>query len=209
MELDLAARRNLELTSTLRGKEKKGSLLWVLDRTRTPMGGRCLRSWLERPLLSVTAITRRSGAVAALVDGGVDREELIAALSGLGDLERLIGRIVYGTAGGRDLAALRAAAEKLPEIKARLAAFPDRRLQELSEELDPLEDLGKRIAETICDEPPFSVREGGFIRDGFHPPAAHPEKRQGGHPRDGGPGAGAHGHPDAENQVQQGLRLYH
>ena len=169
MELDLAARRNLELTQTLRGKEKKGSLLWVLDRTQTPMGGRCLRSWLERPLLNVAAICRRNGAVAALVGDTIGREELIAALSGLGDMERLIGRIVYGTAGGRDLASLRAAIEKLPEIKSRLAAFPDRRLAELTAELDTLEDLGKRIAETICDEPPFSVREGGLIRDGFHP----------------------------------------
>ncbi len=169
MELDLTARRNLELTQTLRGQEKKGSLLWVLDRTQTPMGGRCLRSWLERPLLSVTAICRRNAAVAALVDDTLGREELIAALAGLGDMERLISRIVYGTAGGRDLSALRAAIEKLPEIKGRLAAFPDRRLAELSEELDGLEDLGKRIAETICDEPPFSVREGDLIRDGFHP----------------------------------------
>ena len=168
MELDLTARRNLELTATMRGKEKKGSLLWVLDRTQTSMGGRCLRSWLERPLLNVAAITRRNGAVAALVERTVDREELIAALSGLGDMERLIGRIVYGSAGGRDLAALRSAIGKLPEIKGRLAAFSDRRLRELSEELDALEDLGRRIAETICDEPPFSVREGDLIRDGFH-----------------------------------------
>ena len=169
MELDLTARRNLELTATMRGKEKKGSLLWVLDRTQTSMGGRCLRSWLERPLLNVAAITRRSGAVAALVGDTIAREELIAALSGLGDMERLIGRIVYGSAGGRDLASLRSAIGKLPEIKSRLAAFSDRRLRQLSEELDPLEDLGRRIAGTICDEPPFSVREGDLIRDGFHP----------------------------------------
>ena len=169
MELDLTARRNLELTATMRGKEKKGSLLWVLDRTQTSMGGRCLRSWLERPLLNVAAITRRSGAVAALVGDTIAREELIAALSGLGDMERLIGRIVYGSAGGRDLGSLRAAIEKLPDIRARLAALPDRRLSELAEELDTLEDLGQRIAETICDDPPFSVREGELIRDGFHP----------------------------------------
>ncbi len=169
MELDLAARRNLELTATMRGKEKKGSLLWVLDRTQTPMGGRRLRSWLERPLLNVAAITRRNGAVAALVENTIEREELTAALSGLGDLERLISRIVYGSAGGRDLASLRSAIEKLPEIKGRLAAFSDRLLAELGEELDVLEDLGGRIAETICDEPPFSVREGNLIRDGFNP----------------------------------------
>ena len=168
MELDLAARRNLELTETLRNKEKKGSLLWVLDKTRTPMGGRCLRSWLERPLLSVTAISKRNSAVAALVEDTVVREELAAAMAGLGDMERLIGRIVYGTAGGRDMASLRAAIERLPAIRAQLSALPDRRLAELTAEMDTLDDIGGRIAAAICDEPPFSVREGGFIRDGFH-----------------------------------------
>ena len=167
MELDLTARRNLELTETLRGKEKKGSLLWVLDKTKTPMGARCLRSWLERPLLSVTAITKRNSAVAALVDNTIAREELIAAMTGLGDMERLIGRIVYGTAVGRDMASLRAAIEKLPAVKKQLSAFSDRRLGELRAELDTLDDIGGRIAAAICDEPPFSVREGGFIRDGF------------------------------------------
>ena len=169
MELDLAARRNLELTETLRSKEKKGSLLWVLDKTRTPMGGRCLRSFLERPLLSVTAITRRNGAVAALVDAAILREELVAAMTGLGDMERLIGRIVYGTAGGRDMASLRAAIEKLPAIREQLSKLSDRHLAEIFNRMDPLEDIGTRIAETIMDEPPFSVREGGFIRDGFDP----------------------------------------
>ncbi|WP_295581815.1 DNA mismatch repair protein MutS [uncultured Oscillibacter sp.] len=168
MELDLAARRNLELTETLRAKEKKGSLLWVLDKTKTPMGARCLRSFMERPLLSVTAICKRNAAVAALVENTIAREELIAALTGLGDMERLLGRIVYGTAGGRDMASLRAAMEKLPAVRAQLAAFSDRRLAELTEQLDTLEDVGGRIAAAICDEPPFSVREGGFIRDGFH-----------------------------------------
>ena len=168
MELDLTARRNLELTETLRGKEKKGSLLWVLDKTKTPMGGRCLKSWLERPLLSVTAISRRNSAVAALVDDLIVREELIAAMTGLGDMERLIGRIVYGTAGGRDMASLRAAIEKLPAVREQLTRLNDRRLGELTDELDTLDDIGQRIAQTICDEPPFSVREGGFIRDGYH-----------------------------------------
>ena len=167
MELDLTTRRNLELTETLRSKEKKGSLLWVLDRTKTSMGARCLRSWLERPLLSVTAINKRSGAVAALVEDTVGREELILSLSGVGDLERLIGRIVYGSAGGRDLAGLRSAIEKLPAIQENLARFPGGRLAELTAELDTLDDLGQLVARAICDEPPFSVREGGFIRDGY------------------------------------------
>ena len=167
MELDLTARRNLELTETLRSKEKKGSLLWVLDRTRTAMGGRCLRGFLEKPLLSVAAIARRSGAVAALVEGTIPRQELIAALTGLGDMERLFGRISYGTAGARDLASLRSALERLPAVRGQLAQFDDRRLRELTEALDPMEDLCRRLADAICDEPPFSVREGGFIRDGF------------------------------------------
>ena len=167
MELDLAARRNLELTETLRAKERRGSLLWVLDRTKTSMGGRCLRGWLERPLLSVVAINRRSAAVAALVDDTIRREELAAAMSGLGDLERLIGRITYGTAGGRDLAALRAAIEKLPAIAGQLSGFADRQLSELAGRLDLLQDVGELIRSAICDEPPFSVREGGFIRGGY------------------------------------------
>ena len=167
MELDLTARRNLELTETLRGKEKKGSLLWVLDRTRTAMGGRMLRGFLERPLLSVTAINRRLGAVEALVDNTSAREEIIAALTGMGDMERLIGRVVYGTAGGRDMTALRAAAERLPALRAQLETFTDRRLRELTAELDELSDVAADIAAAICDEPPFSVREGGFIRAGF------------------------------------------
>ena len=168
MELDLTARRNLELTETLRGQEKKGSLLWVLDKTRTPMGGRLLRSWLERPLLSVTAIVKRNAAVAALVENTIQREELIAAMTGLGDMERLIGRIVYGTAGGRDMVSLRSAIERLPVLREQLAAFSGGRLAELAAELDDLTEIGERIGAAICDEPPFSVREGGFIRDGYH-----------------------------------------
>ena len=169
MELDLTARRNLELTATMRDKEKRGSLLWVLDRTRTAMGGRLLRSWLERPLLSVSAINKRLTSVEALVKSAMDREELIAALTGIGDMERLIGRIVYGSAGGRDLASLRAALEKLPELKEKLSPFPAGRLGELGESLDLLEDAYALLSRAVVDEPPFSVREGGFIRDGFHP----------------------------------------
>ena len=168
MELDVAARRNLELTETLRSKEKRGSLLWVLDKTKTPMGSRCLRGFLERPLLSPTAIGKRQRAVAALVEDTMAREELILTLTGIGDIERLIGRIVYGTAGGRDMASLRSAIEKLPAVAAQLSHFSSGRLGELARNLDTLSDLGARIAQTLVDEPPFSVREGGFIRPGFH-----------------------------------------
>ena len=169
MELDLTARRNLELTETLRGKEKKGSLLWVLDKTKTAMGGRMMRSWLERPLLSVTEIDRRNAAVAALAENTMAREELILALQGISDMERLVGRIVYGTAGGRDLVSLRTAMERLPQVKAQLSAFDKGRLHQLNGELDDLNDLAALIGQTLVDEPPFSVREGEFIRDGFHP----------------------------------------
>ena len=127
-----------------------------------------LRSWLERPLLSVTAIVKRNSAVAALVEKTIAREELIAAMTGLGDMERLIGRIVYGTAGGRDLVSLRSAIERLPALRAQLAAFSGGRLAELAGELEDLTEIGAHIGAAICDEPPFSVREGGFIRDGYN-----------------------------------------
>ena len=167
MELDLTARRNLELTETLRGKEKKGSLLWVLDKTKTAMGGRMMRSWLERPLLSVAEIDRRNAAVAALAENTMAREELILALQGISDMERLVGRIVYGTAGGRDLVSLRTAMERLPQVKAQLSAFDKGRLHQLNGELDDLNDLAALIGQTLVDEPPFSVREGEMIREGF------------------------------------------
>ncbi len=167
MELDLNTRRNLELTATLRGKEKRGSLLWVLDRTKTAMGGRLLRSWLERPLLNVAAIQRRLNAVEALTRDTVGREELIVALTGIGDMERLIGRVVYGSAGGRDMASLRSALEKLPRLKDCLAPFAAGRLGELAGRLETLEDVHALLCRAIVDEPPFSVREGGFIRPGY------------------------------------------
>ena len=169
MELDLNARRHLELTRTYRDRERRGSLLWVLDRTRTPMGARLLRGWLERPLLRVTDIRRRNEAVSALVSNTIGREDLVAALSGLGDMERLTGRIVYGTAGAREIVQLRTAMEKVPEIRRCLSQFQNRLLKEVMEAMDPLEDLSARIAATLGDEPPMSVREGGFIRDGYNP----------------------------------------
>ena len=173
MELDLAARRNLELTETLRSKEKKGSLLWVLDKTKTPMGARNLRTWLQQPLMNVAAIDRRLNAVAALVDNTMGRQELRLAMTGMGDMERLMSRIVYGTAGARDLVSLRAALEHLPEVKRCLEPFSTGALAKLGEQLETLEDISGRIAATLVDEPPFSVREGGMIREGFHPEVDH------------------------------------
>ena len=169
MELDLTARRNLELTETLRGKEKKGSLLWVLDKTKTAMGARNLRAWLQQPLLNVAAIDRRLNAVGALADNNVGRQELRLAMTGMGDMERLMSRIVYGTAGARDLVNLRTAIEHLPEIKGCLAPFQTGALARLNEQLETLEDVGGRIAAVLTDEPPFSVREGNMIREGYDP----------------------------------------
>ena len=169
MELDLTARRNLELTETLRSKEKKGSLLWVLDKTRTAMGRRLIRTWMERPLLSPAAIERRLGAVEALVGASIRRDELILLLREITDLERLIGRIVYGTAGGRDLVALGTGLGKLPALREALDGLDSPLLRTLQGELDDLADLRDLIVRGIVDEPPFSVREGGFIRDGYDP----------------------------------------
>ena len=169
MELDLTARRNLELTETLRGGEKKGSLLWAVDKTRTPMGGRLLRAWLERPLRSPVAISHRQEAVAALVADPVAREELSLVLRGVGDLERLIGRIVYGTAGARELKALGEGLEKLPRIRTLLEGKDCPLLKRLHTELDDLPPLREKLAAALVDEPPITVREGGLIRTGYDP----------------------------------------
>ena len=167
MELDLTARRNLELTETLRSKEKKGSLLWVLDKTRTPMGHRLIRAWMERPLLSPVAIGKRLGAVEELVGDPIRREELSATLREVTDLERLIGRIVYGTAGGRDLVSLAAGLGRLPRLRELLEGSASSLLSALCRALDDLPQLRELISSAIVDEPPFSVREGGFIRLGY------------------------------------------
>ena len=167
MELDLTARRNLELTETLRSKEKKGSLLWVLDKTRTAMGHRLIRGWLERPLLSPVQIARRQQAVNDLVGDIITREELALELREVTDLERLIGRVVYGSAGGRDLAALGTGLGHLPRLRELLEGCPSALLQSLREELDDLPQLRDLLQRALVDEPPFSVREGKFIREGY------------------------------------------
>ncbi len=167
MELDLTARRNLELTETLRSKEKRGSLLWVLDKTKTAMGGRLLRRWLEKPLLDPVEIRSRLMAVRDLTEDMVTREELALCLKEITDLERLIGRIVYGTAGGRDLVALSAGLHRIPKVHDLLATLPAALFQRLRKQLDELSDLCQRIDNALVDEPPFSVRDGGIIREGY------------------------------------------
>ncbi len=167
MDLDPTARRNLELTETLRSKEKRGSLLGVLDRTRTAMGSRLLRSWLERPLLNPALIGKRLDAVEELAGDTVAREELIALLRQVSDLERLMARIANGTANGRDLAALSAGCESLPALKEAASRLQSGLLATIAGNLDPLDDLKSRIDRCLVDEPPFSVREGGLIREGY------------------------------------------
>ena len=173
MELDMDARRNLELTETMRSKEKKGTLLWVLDKTHTAMGGRLLRSWLEKPLLDPVEITRRHGAVEELVDNVIIRGELQEALKDVTDLERVQTRIVTGTVNCRDLLGLARGFRALPEVKAQLSKMESPLLRKLEQAIDPLTDCADLIENTIVDDPPLTVREGGIIREGANAEADH------------------------------------
>ena len=168
MELDYATRRNLELTENLRGGEKRGSLLWVLDRTKTPMGSRTLRAWLERPLLSPGPIRYRNEGVAELYEDNILRDEVMTQLKTIGDMQRIIGRVVYGTANARDLAALAGHCEALPKLTALLSPCQSPALRNIAG-MDALTDVCTAIRAAICDEPPLTVREGGMIRAGYDP----------------------------------------
>ena len=168
LEMDINTRRNLELTESMRTKEKKGSLLWVLDKTKTAPGARMLRKWVEHPLLSTSAIVKRQGAVEELCGNFMLREELTEALSHVLDLERLITRIVYGSANGKDLRAVSNTAAVLPEIRVLLSQCKSEELCRVCGELDTLEDIYKTVTESIAEDAPFSLREGGIIADGYH-----------------------------------------
>ncbi len=166
MELDMDARRNLELTETLRSKEKKGTLLWVLDKTHTAMGSRMLRSWLEKPLLDAAEIGRRHTAVEELVNATVCRGELEEALKDVSDLERVMTRVVTGTVNCRDLLGLARGFRALPDVKRQLQNLDSSLLRKLEQDIDTLSDCADLIEHTIVDEPPLTVREGGIIRPG-------------------------------------------
>ncbi len=168
MKLDFSARRNLELTETLRNREKRGTLLWVLDKTKTAMGKRLLRSYLEQPLISPAAIIRRQNAVAYLTDSMQLRDELAEYMIPIHDMERLITRISYGTANARELRSLYETVARLAPIKALLAEVPTELLKQIEQQIDPLEDVLTLIDSAIVEEPPFSIREGGMIREGYH-----------------------------------------
>ena len=168
LEMDVNTRRNLELTESMRTKEKRGSLLWVLDKTRTSPGARMLRKWVEHPLLNIREINRRQGAVEELSENYMLREELSDALSQVLDLERLVTRIVYGTANAKDLRAVCTTVSVLPEVHRLLESCKSVRLTEIYGELDVLDDVRTQIDRSIVEDPPFSLREGGFIAAGFN-----------------------------------------
>ncbi len=168
MLLDSASRRNLELCETLREKEKRGSLLWVLDKTKTAMGARTLRHYVEQPLLVKEELEKRQDAVAELVNNAIAREELREYLSSIYDLERLISRITYQSANPRDLIAFHNSLAMLPHIKCILEDMQSPLLQELYESLDTLEELCRLIAISIEEEPPIAMKEGGIIRNGYN-----------------------------------------
>lgn len=169
MNLDYNTQRNLELTATMLNKEKRGSLLWVLDKTKTAMGKRLIRSWLEHPLLNVSAINNRQSAVEELVNNNMLRLDIVDALSGIFDIERLMTRIVYGSANGRELRSLAAALQKLPQLSELIADCSAKYLKKVYKEIDLLEDIYNLIDSAIVEEPPFSVREGGMIKKGYNP----------------------------------------
>ncbi len=170
MKLDYNTRRNLELTRTMIAKEKKHSLLWVLDKTKTAMGKRLMKFWVEHPLMNIPAIDKRQNAVEELVNDTVNRLELTANLTGIFDIERLMTKIVYGSANARELRSLCQALTNLPTLRERLSPCKSKLLHELYTDMDPLDDMRALIDEAIVEDPPFSVREGGLIHEGYSAP---------------------------------------
>lgn len=170
MVLDQFTRRNLELVETIREKSKKGSLLWLLDQTVTAMGGRLLRRWIDKPLLSKAEIERRQEAVQALLDGWLARDELRTSLKEVYDLERLAGRIAYGTASPRDLVQLKSSLQSIPMLKRTLRelAGSSEALRDVAGRLDHCPDIINMIDTGIVDDPPIVIKEGGLIKEGYH-----------------------------------------
>ncbi|HWT27818.1 MAG TPA: DNA mismatch repair protein MutS [Mobilitalea sp.] len=168
MLLDSSTVRNLELTETIREKQKKGSLLWVLDKTKTAMGARLLRSYLEQPLIDYTLINQRLEAVCQLKDNMITREEMREYLNPIYDLERLMSKISYKSANPRDLIAFSSSLSMLPHIKFLMQSFDSVLLKGIYDELDSLEDISQLISQSIAEEPPLNVKEGGIIKEGYN-----------------------------------------
>ncbi|CDA31107.1 dNA mismatch repair protein MutS [Clostridium sp. CAG:492] len=169
MALDINARRNLEITEKMRDKSKKGTLLWVLDKTSTSMGGRLLRRWLNDPLIDRKEINDRLDAVEELKDSIILRGDVIEALKKVYDIERLAGKISYGNANGRDMISLKNSVKQLPEIKKVLSTTGAGLLKEIYENIDTLNDIYEIIEKSIVDEPPIGVKDGGIIKIGYDP----------------------------------------
>ncbi len=168
LDMDLNTVRNLELTEAMRIKSKRGSLLWVLDKTKTAMGARLLNSWILRPLIDPVKISRRQGAVKDIFANRRGRDELAELLGGILDIERLTAKVVYGTANAKDLKSIADSIRALPEIKALISTFSSPSLKEITKQLDTLDDICELLTNAINDNPPFTVREGGMIRMGFN-----------------------------------------
>ncbi len=168
MRLDYNTQRNLELTQTMLTKEKRGSLLWVMDKTKTAMGKRLMRSWLEHPLLNITLINNRQSAVEELVNDNMLRMEIADNINGIFDIERLMTKIVYGSANARDLRSLCSAISSLPQISELISGCKSSYLRKIYKDIDKLEDVFTLIDSAIVEEPPFSVREGGMIKRGYN-----------------------------------------
>jgi len=168
LEMDVNTRRNLELVESMRAKEKKGTLLWVLDKTRSSLGARLLRKWVEHPLINASAIVKRQNAVEELYNSFMLREQISELLDNVLDLERLITKIVYGSANGKDLRAVANTIRILPELKALISSCTSDEMRRIYEELDTLEDICSLIDRAIKEDAPFSVREGGIISDGYN-----------------------------------------
>ena len=168
MNLDATARINLELCETQRRREKKGSLLWVLDKTKTPMGKRLIRSWTEQPLVNVASIIARQNAVSELFEDTAFREDSISQLADISDIERILTRVVYGTANAKELKSLARTLEKIPPLKELLDGRHSKLIFSIREDMDELSDIRQLIDDAVCDDPPFTVREGNMINRGFN-----------------------------------------
>lgn len=168
MRLDYNTQRNLELTQTMLAKEKRGSLLWVIDKTKTAMGKRLIRSWLEHPLMNISAINNRQSAVEELVNNTLLRLEISDNISGIFDIERLMTKIVYGSANARDLRSLCSAIQNLPKISGLISECNASYLKKIYNEIDTLEDIFNLIDSAVVEDPPFTVREGGMIKKGYN-----------------------------------------
>ena len=173
MEIDVNSRRNLELCETMRTKEKRGSLLWVLDKTKTAPGARLLRQWVEHPLLKSSLILKRQSAVEELYNNFIKRQEIETLLSGVLDLERLLTKIIYGTANGKDLRAVCTTISVFPEVKNLIADCKSEELKKIYENFDTLSDIHNLIQKSIKEDAPFSVRDGGIILEGYNSEVDH------------------------------------